>query len=200
MFRIQLLEVIEKNGGISLNRFVDETDMDRENIIGHHNDRPLRLPEEFVEFVQQLGFHSFKEQIVSPSLESIPVSADDNHITIGTFYGFGTGDYSISSLLKWLEDQLPKGYIPFAEGVSGDYFCLGVSDTNFGEVYYWHHESPRELDLYLVSLDLSSFTGNWKIDSSRSDTSGMASITGNLDKNSRFAKFLESTSDTGWKA
>ena len=199
MFSDKLKTKIQEIGGVEQNQFISEIDISPKSFSDFCKDNSIKVSEEFIELINALGFCDFKELIKCKTVESIPVSSEENTCSIGTIYGNGTGNYSIQNLMTQLKEQISEEYIPFAEGASGDYLCVGIAEYNYDEIYYWHHESPEEEDMYLIAIDLSSFIEGLQIKETEPDTSNF-SVTDNIEPDSEFAKFLESTSDTGWKS
>lgn len=117
----------------------------------------LKLDMNFKDFIQRIGFKDFNDWIKTTTIDQIPIYSDkvcDYH----KIYGFGFGNQGIEYLMD-LTDQLidSSKYIPFAEGASGDYICISIIPKSKGKIFYIHHESDDEDDLYLVANSIKDF-------------------------------------------
>lgn len=120
-------------------------------------DKKIYLSNDFIDFIEILGHSKFNKWIQTKTLEQIPIYRElvcDYH----SIYGFDC-DYNCIPDLIDLTDQLidSEKYIPFAEGASGDYLCYQIDGER---IYYMHHESAEDEDLYLVADSIKEFLKN----------------------------------------
>ena len=120
----------------------------------------ITLENDFKDFIKEVGFNGFVEWVCTSTIEQIPAYIDkicDYH----TIYGFGEGKRSIDYLMD-LTDQLidSSKYIPFADGASGDYLCVSILPESKGKIFYMHHESDEEDDLFLVANSIRELLDN----------------------------------------
>jgi hypothetical protein len=109
-------------------------------------------------FLHKFGGYIFKRRVVASVENNIPISSN-GRISIGVFFDFG--DHSTLDEIDELREQIPKEYLPFAEGEPGDLFLV----NNLGEIFYWYHEGFEGNNLFKISNSFQDFLfNNVKID------------------------------------
>ncbi|WP_430406426.1 SMI1/KNR4 family protein [Fluviicola sp.] len=161
---------VEEIGGVHKSNVAIEKLISCNDFEIHHK---VSLDKDFCDFIEELGFKDFNEWIKTTTIDQIPIFTGkvcDYH----KFYGFGEGEQSIDYLIE-LTDQLinSNDYIPFAEGASGDYICISIKPESKGKIFYMHHESDDEDDLYSVANSIRDFLNNsFKDNQDNDDLSG----------------------------
>jgi hypothetical protein len=112
----------------------------------------IMLPKEYKEFIREIGFIYIMSPVMIKSINPIPeVTTEKNLVSIGRFLDWSKGKFSIHEALESCSEQFPKGFIPFAEGESGDYIGFKNSGNNVINIYYWFHEGPIGSTLTLIA-------------------------------------------------
>ncbi|WP_461644096.1 SMI1/KNR4 family protein [Labilibaculum euxinus] len=117
------------------------------------NELNVNLPDLFRKFHASFGAFSFNNPI-QVRCKDLPVTSKDEYVKVDYFYCFDMNcKHSIQKIIEHQEGHLPKGYIPFCDGEPGDLICLCVAEENYGEIYYWWHESSMEHNLFKIAND-----------------------------------------------
>jgi SMI1-KNR4 cell-wall len=91
-----------------------------------------------------------------PETVDVP-GAPGSPTDVQVFFGIGRGVES--SDLDWnaqtFLDRIPKGILPIACDSGGNLFCVGLSDSTAGQIFYCDLE--RAAHLYLVAPDFDAF-------------------------------------------
>ena len=76
-------------------------------------------------------------------------------IPIGSVYSENIKlDYEY--LLK--EERIPVGYVPIAYDPFGNFICISLLKSNYGEIWFWDHElEDEETNLFYVSKTFTDF-------------------------------------------
>lgn len=130
------------------------------NFSTYLSENNLSLPEDFLFFAEQYGFNQFNENVIFESIDDLPFSIDLNHGEINFIYGWGKEEYSLQEIRDTFIDQIPKKYFVFAEGNPGDQLCINMDNQ---KIYYWHHESFENQELYLVADSFNEFISQLSI-------------------------------------
>jgi hypothetical protein len=87
-----------------------------------------------------------------------------NKLIVGDFYCIaGAKKRSIGGTLRTYEEQIAKGLLPICDGELGDVICLSLREEDHGYLYYFHHESPPENDLFLIAENFEDFISKLEI-------------------------------------
>ena len=121
------------------------------------------LPEMYKDFYKMFGPFSFNNVVNVLCIDSIPVSSNKK---VNIDYFFSVRRNSKCSILKLLHDyaeQLPAHLLPICQGEPGDLVCINLNQTNYGEIFYWHHESPEGNDLFLIAKNFDDFLSKLEV-------------------------------------
>ncbi|MCT4648351.1 MAG: SMI1/KNR4 family protein [Carboxylicivirga sp.] len=117
----------------------------------------VNLPTIFKKFHEIYGAFSFNNSI-HIQCKGLPISSEKECIKVDYFYCFDINcTNSILKIIEHQEGNLPKGYIPICDGEPGDLICLCVEEEEYGEVFYWWHESNMKQNLFKISSDFGDF-------------------------------------------
>jgi len=119
----------------------------------------LNLPDIYISFSTEYGFHQFNEDVVFKSIDKLPITEEDNLCPVDFIYGWGSGSNSLNEIRKTFIEQIPPEYFVFAEGNAGDQLCINIENE---KVYYWHHDSSKN-EIYFVSDNSPSFIESLRI-------------------------------------
>lgn len=119
----------------------------------------LNLPDTYISFSIEYGFHQFNEDVVYKSIDKLPITGEDNLCPVDFIYGWGSGSNSLKEIRETFIEQIPPKYFVFAEGNAGDQLCINTENQ---KNYYWHHESS-ENEIYFVSENFISFIESLRI-------------------------------------
>ncbi|MEJ0101541.1 MAG: SMI1/KNR4 family protein [Bacteroidota bacterium] len=104
------------------------------------------------------GAFCFNDAVEAECIDRNPVGDRNNRIYVNFFYSFfETSKCSLFTLLSEYKDQLPEGYLPICDGEPGDLICISLKAEDHGKIYYWHHESPPNNDLFLITDSFEDF-------------------------------------------
>ncbi|BDC98836.1 SMI1/KNR4 family protein [Persicobacter psychrovividus] len=119
----------------------------------------ITLPEEYYEFIKYYGCAFIMSEVRVKCENTIPnVSSEGNYVSIGAFLNWTNNDFSINKLRKSLcPEQFSEDFIPFAEGVSGDYIGFKLLPDGKYYIAYWAHEELPLNDTFLIADDFESF-------------------------------------------
>lgn len=108
----------------------------------------VALPNTYKNFVLRFGCCGFKKWIVFPLIgakgHSVPV---ERHLTL--FAGGGESDLGLVWFWRTYRDRMPRTMVPIAEAGGGDLVCIGVSEQNGGQTYFWDHHNEWDEEGYL---------------------------------------------------
>ncbi|GEM_PF-1869484 len=107
----------------------------------------LVLPEEYRTFLLTQGGGQ-------PSESNEVFSPDESDLPVQVFFGFGGKYGSLFEALEVYQERewatgevdeetvhkLPIEFMPFADTVFGDFFCVGVRPPVQGQVFFWSHD------------------------------------------------------------
>ncbi len=130
------------------------------------------LPSIYLEISKKYGSFSFEKWIMVKSVDTIPIS-ENGYVSVDGFYAFEDA----FQLFNEYKEQLPSGMIPFSDGEPGDLICIASEGEKNGKIYYWHHESPKNKDLYLLANDLEQFILSLEIFEEKDEEPGDEKIT-----------------------
>lgn len=165
-------EIIKRLGGLNLLSNEDELKPESpEKFIQKHS---LTLFGDFLFFIEKYGASYFENWIEFIPKEKIPIAKKGNTCSIGRIHGWNKSNDSISKIYARYSNQINKKYLPFADGSTGDYICIKVKGENIGSIWYWHHESPEDEDLFLIENNFMAFLKSLKIrDEEKFNTNGI---------------------------
>lgn len=106
----------------------------------------VSLPADFVEFYIKYNGGKFEEGTFTHT---------DDELRIQEFLSFGSGADSIEETYNdvFVENDLtPNNILPFAADSSGDYFCISVTQGNFGEVVFFDSENYDSPERCIIRL------------------------------------------------
>jgi hypothetical protein len=148
----QILEKVTQLGGITYtdNRIIYDSE-ERKLMMDCFD---LTEQSDYVKLLDAIGGSYFNNDVSCTGLEHVPGATPKGVKDIGIFIGFIEGAFGISEIQELVEDNMPEGYLPFILEVTGDYW---VYELSLGKIYFWHHESPEDEDLYFVADNLTVF-------------------------------------------
>lgn len=80
----------------------------------------------------------------------IPWAGSDGKLNIEMLFGLGRGEHSLLKNLDTFKDDIPEGGCPIGDDVFGNLVCA----DEYGEVFFWDHETGR---VYGVAPGLDDF-------------------------------------------
>lgn len=134
-------KILTKLGGINTSIRDEEnlTDLGQlENFDMNHN---------FMQFVLKYSPFQFKENVVIKNTnKKLLHLMKEKTLNVDIFYSMSkNSSYSVFKELEMLNNQIPKGFFPFcSDGFSGDLFCIGIDNKNYGKIFYFWHEAPND--------------------------------------------------------
>lgn len=167
----EVSKVVEALGGVS--QASDKKPFAETILRDFISKQKVELDPDFLFFTQHFGGKYFSNSIEYIPKDAVPIAKMGNVCSVGTIYGWDESEDSIPSILDRYSDQFPKGYLPFADGASGDFLCLKMKGKDAGSIWYWHHESPEGEDLYFIANDFSGLMKLFRVgEEEKLDTSG----------------------------
>lgn len=131
---------------------------DEVNIRSLEDQLGINLPDTYKAFIRNFGTLYITSPVMFKSAKSIPnVTIEDDLGKLGGFFNWGTGPFSIHEAIRMRSDQIPKQYIPFAEGSLGDYIGFMFAGKNEYRVAYFYHEGPIGGTIHEIALDFEQF-------------------------------------------
>lgn len=109
-----------------------------EEIKEYLSEEGIKLPEDYLSFSLKYGYGQFCKDVVSKSIDKIPIAYPDGTFPVTFIYGWGKDEDSLQETRIALIDQLPLSYFVFAEATAGDY--LLINTINYKIYYYLHDE------------------------------------------------------------
>jgi len=74
---------------------------------------------------------------------------------VSVFYGFYEElSYDLLSAIEAHRDQVPEHFLPIADDLPGNLYCLSLDGPSKGAVFYWDRDTA---EILLVSEDFDSF-------------------------------------------
>ncbi len=163
----QFTEILETLGGTkpnvsaSVDRDLSNVDVINKNITLIENSLNSQIPKDYLNFIKEVGAITFNEPVKSNSLEKIPVANNENQIGVDNFFDLFEDKASILYVLSSFKGNIPNHVLPICEGEAGDLIVIDISKSNYGKVYYWHHEHENGTEgLYLMANDFKQFIAN----------------------------------------
>ena len=97
----------------------------------------------------------FSKEVVYAAKEPSPWASDGKWDSIELFYFIGDTEFDIEKKAKQYSDQIPTGFLPFAEAAGGNQICI---DIKTGAILFWDHESePNAQELFFIAKSISDF-------------------------------------------
>lgn len=125
------------------------------------------LPVSYKNFYNIFGPFSFSKTIQIKCIDAVPIASNGNKVAVNYFYSIAkTGECSMLNLISTYEEQLPENLLPICDGEPGDLICISLREIEYGEIYYWHHESDAGKNLFLVSQSFEDFIMSLEISES----------------------------------
>ncbi len=83
-----------------------------------------------------------------PEFSLFKISEKQREDIVNVFYGVNNEYDNIAQYLDYLEDIIPKEFIPIADDPSGNQICLGISGIYVGKIYFLIHDmySDEKMD------------------------------------------------------
>jgi hypothetical protein len=160
-----LVKKLELIGGIEKHLSCADDRIQREN--SFRNIETVfnsRLPQSYKDFYTKVGSFSFLELVCAKCLDVNPFMLEGNKISVGDFYCIiGKDASSIDEVLLTFKEQLPSGLLPICDGELGDTICISLRKADYEYVYYLHHESSPDNDLYLIAKSFEDFIMNLEL-------------------------------------
>jgi hypothetical protein len=94
------------------------------------------LPQAYRSFLTRFGEASFEQNVC------FPIPDGDAVFEIGYFFGLK----SIVERIESPPDTLPEFMIAIGDEGLGNLYCLGISGTYYGKIYYWDQQIGWESD------------------------------------------------------
>lgn len=104
---------------------------------------------ERIKFVEALlgadlpaDLRSFLKSRSSPPGDLSFLSSCGRELTVRDFFRLDHGaDYlQLDSTFERVHDALPKGMLPFARDMAGNFYCIVVTGAQAGRIVWWNHE------------------------------------------------------------
>jgi hypothetical protein len=125
----------------------------------------FRFPEEYRLFLLDYGCAMLLgPDVVYRPLESSPFADENGRQDVGLLYGPIEGTSGLRLNNQWLCNQIPPHVITIGDQCFGDQVCLAIVGPDRGKVFYWYHEDPDELRIYLIARSFSEFIDMLEID------------------------------------
>ncbi len=147
-------------GGIKPSVRVDKNSPDLNTIILNKDEilHNIIVQSDYVNFIQQFGAFTFNKGISVKGIDRIPVSDDDNRVSIDNFFNFFNDNASLIYFPALLKGNLPDFVFPICEAEAGDLIVMDLYTKNSAHIAYWHHEhSDDSSGLYLVANCFQEF-------------------------------------------
>ncbi len=99
----------------------------------------------------------------TPNLSLFKIIGNEENYenVLNKFYGIGVGSLSLENILDYLDDLVEIGFLPIANDPGGNQICIGISEENYGKIYFWEHEMEIELEnLLFVSNSFQELLEN----------------------------------------
>ena len=124
---------------------------DIENFENIHN---LKLSNSYKNFL--LNFNGGN---VEPNLFKISGAAES---VVNVFYGLNISKTydELSEVFESLDSAIPNNFLAIGDDPGGNQICLGISNENFGKIYFWFHDiedNDKEENMIFLSDDFDNF-------------------------------------------
>ena len=122
------------------------------------------VPQSYKDFYLEAGAFSFLELVCVKCIDKNRFMLAGNKVSVGDFYCIVENDKSsVNKILATFEEQLTVGLLPICDGELGDIICIRLREADYGHIYYFHHESPPDNDLFLIATSFEDFIMNLEI-------------------------------------
>lgn len=129
-----------------------------QRIASFERDQRLVLPSAYRSFVARWGVSGFRNYVVFPIAGHPPFGEEG---TMGVFLGFTDGaGYDVVQDYREYSGVLPRGVLPVASDPGGNFICLSLGKSSYGQVLFWDHRwSPDASDgpLWSIAEDWLAF-------------------------------------------
>ena len=160
-----LIKKLESTGGIEKNTFcTDDKKQIEKAFLSLEARFNSPLPQSYKDFYIDAGAFSFLELVCVKCIDVNRFMLPGNKVSVGVFYCIvGNDDSSVDKVLSTYEEQLHVGLLPICEGELGDIICISLREADYGHIFYFHHESPPDNDLFLIATNFEDFIMNLEV-------------------------------------
>lgn len=117
----------------------------------------ISLPEYYKEFLEKYYSHYIKDDYYFPIIEKSKLSCSNGMEMMDYFLNDELIPIATNFIDLWGDSVVPIGC------AAGDYICLGVSEDNYGKIYFFYHEDEDRSDkLYLIANSFYEFVLSFK--------------------------------------
>ena len=87
-------------------------------------------------------YRTFLSHPFSQPAQLLIFPSDGREFTVQDFLRLddGAGYLQLDSVYERVGHALPKGLIPFASDIAGDFYCIVLSGAKAGRIVWWDHE------------------------------------------------------------
>ena len=154
-----IINVTLKGGPIMIKVMKSKRIFDKKIIEQFEKNNGLRLPKDYIEFLEKYNGGRPETNIVN--LKGYKIES----FLIATFFGVNLDDNNdIIYQFNILNKRIPKECVPIADVEGGNVICMNLSSEKYGHIYLWDHEMEVlcgeriTLDnLYLVAKSFKEF-------------------------------------------
>lgn len=121
------------------------------------NEKDLEKVEELVDADLPDDYRAFLLEhnggtAVPALFDVVTVEGDETTTVVDRFYSVGAGagtpwDLATNISFYWENERIPEWVVPIAADIAGNLVCLSVSDDDYGQVFFWDHETELEYEL-----------------------------------------------------
>lgn len=120
------------------------------------------IPEIYKRFLFRFGEIDFKKDVCFSCVNPPPI-AEKGIVGVRSFFGVHPASKKyIGNAIERRGDQFSNNFLPFCEGEDGDLIGFDMTSMAYGQILYWHHESPELEDLFVISDAFETFFLNLK--------------------------------------
>lgn len=131
----------------------DDSTVTFEELEQFEQEKNIKIPKEYKEFLTQQCAFYVVDNYGFPMIETSELTSDDGYEKIDMFYNREFLSESDDFIKIWGDKVLPIG-----GNMGGDYVCIGVSEENFGKIFFlYHDDDEREDGLYLIANTFEEF-------------------------------------------
>ncbi len=154
-----LIKKLESVGGIEKNLFCTD---DRQHIekafLSLEATFNSPLPQSYKDLYIEVSAFSFLELVCVKCIDVNRFMSKGNKVSVGDFYcTIGNDKSSVAKVLSTFQEQIPIGLLPICDGELGDIICMSLRETDYEHIYYFHHESASDNDLFLIATGFEDF-------------------------------------------